>query len=93
MDKGIKASVQERHIENLLIVESDAKSHNCCFLHLYRNIVANISSAGLCPIFHKLRLQKHRQWRSRSPIPKEESSPPAPLTQTMLFFVDWGQIW
>ena len=46
MDKGIimKASMQECPIGNLVIVESNTKSHNYCFLHLYRNIVANIPS-------------------------------------------------
>lgn len=80
MDKGIKASVQERHIENLLIVESDAKSHNCCFLHLYRNVVANISSAGLCPIFHKLRLQKTQAMTISLPHSQGRKQPPPGLS-------------
>ena len=53
MDKGIimKASMQECPIGNLVIVESNTKSHNYCFLHLYRNIVANISFLSCFPLF------------------------------------------
>ena len=42
--------MQKCPFDNLVIVERNTKSHNYCFLHLYRNIVANISFLFCFPL-------------------------------------------